>query len=154
MRFDSSSSCATRFAVCSGVNCWSSRIAGSGVLACRSSGVLPPPSRLACASASALSDRDWDLVLTSTTCSGCRKLAALRGSGITSAMPNSAKACSATERVIDADRRVFNALIMPSRLLQKHRTLVRTVSCRRFLLDGCDEARLHLQVEQIDFADG
>src|SRR5450759_3929517 len=94
---------------CSGVNCRSSRIVGSRLLARRSSAGLPPASRLCCASASAFDGLDFDLLLTNTTCSGCVKLAALRGSGSTSAMPNKIKACSAMEmeKAIGKDNDVF-----------------------------------------------
>jgi hypothetical protein len=56
---------------------------------------------LACASASALSGLESDLLLTSTTCNGWVKLFVLRGSGMTRAMPNSAKPWNANEKIIE-----------------------------------------------------
>ena len=91
-----------------GVNLRSSRIVGNGLLARRSSAVLPPPSRLCCASASAWVGLDFDLLLTNTTCSGCMKFATLRGLGITRAMPNKMKACNSIEKTIEKDNLVRN----------------------------------------------
>src|SRR5487761_2609607 len=82
------------------------------VLACLSSDVLPPPSRLACASASALSGFDLDLLLTSTTCKGCMISVAVFGAGKTRLTPNRAKACSAMEKIIASD---MLALSLPSK---------------------------------------
>ena len=90
MRCTSVSSCSMRCAATLISLVVLSAMAGRLVLARRSSSVLPPPSRFACASASAFTGLCADLLLTSTTSIGALKFSNRRPSGGTNFTSNSA----------------------------------------------------------------